>query len=366
MKEDLKEERILLTTRIHSVNRKVRESLMEEISPFEKKFKNMTQDIRDRVVKIATMADEEYTMIPIQGSGTYAVESVIGTMIGEDEKVFVISNGLNGDRIGKICGRLKVNYTMYRGSKERAINLESIENILKNNEDITHIAMAHCETSSGILNSLEDISELARKYKKSLILDATATFGGMEFDVAKYGVDFLIATPNECLEGIAGFAFVVARVELLMKRKEKAHSYSLDMYDQWEYIEKTNGLWRFTPPVQAVKAFSVALDKLEKEGGIKVREKRYNRNYNTLKNGMKKLGFDFLVPEESQSPFLLSFTFPKKIDYNFEKLYKELKEDGFIIDRDELIENHIFRIGVVGDIDSESIEKFLKNLKKIV
>ena len=243
---------------------------------------------------------------------------------------------------------------------------ENIENILKNNEDITHIAMAHCETSSGILNSLEAISELARKYKKSLILDATATFGGMEFDVAKYGVDFLIATPNECLEGIAGFAFVVARVELLMKRKEKAHSYSLDMYDQWEYIEKTNGLWRFTPPVQAVKAFSVALDKLEKEGGIKVREKRYNRNYNTLRNGMKKLGFDFLVPEESQSPFLLSFTLPKKIDYNFEKLYKELKEDGFIIDRDELIENHIFRIGVVGDIDSESIEKFLKNLKKIV
>ena len=132
MKEDLKEERILLTTRIHSVNKKVRESLMEEISPFEKKFKNMTQDIRDRVVKIATMADEEYTMIPIQGSGTYAVESVVGTMIGEDEKVFVISNGLNGDRIGKICGRLKVNYTMYRGSKERVIDLESIENILKN------------------------------------------------------------------------------------------------------------------------------------------------------------------------------------------------------------------------------------------
>lgn len=361
-----KEQRILLTSRIHNTSKKIKNSLCDDISPFEKSFKNMTQEIRDRVVKLATEVDEEYTMIPIQGSGTFAVESVIGTIIGENEKVFVISNGLSGDRIGKICGRLKVNYTMYRGSNDSSLDLEKIEEILKNNEDITHIAMAHCEISSGILNSLEDISKLVKKYKKYFILDATTTFGGIKYDLASYGIDFLISVPNECLQGIAGFSFVIAKEELLIKRKEKAPFYSLDLYDQWEYMEKNNGLWRFTPPTQIVNSFFEALKELENEGGIKERQKRYNENYKTLKKGIKKLNFDFLVPEENQSYFLVSFTLKKEKDYDYEKIYKKLKEKDFIIDREEFIKNHIVRIGLVGNINSEDINNFLKVLEKIV
>lgn len=361
-----KEQKILLTSRIHNTSKKIKNSLCVDISPFEKSFKNMTQEIRDRVVKLATEADEEYTMIPIQGSGTLAVESVIGTIIGENEKVFVISNGLSGDRIGKICGRLKVNYTMYRGSNDNLLNLEKIEEILKNNEDITHIAMAHCEISSGILNSLKDISKLVKKYKKSFILDATTTFGGMKFDLASYGIDFLISVPNECLQGIAGFSFVIAKEELLIKRKEKAPFYSLDLYDQWEYMEKTNGLWRFTPPTQVINSFFEALKELEEEGGVLARQKRYIENYKILKNGIKKLGFNFLVPEEEQSYFLVSFVLKNDKNYNYEKLYKKLKEKGYIIDRENFLENHIIKIGLVGDIEAENINDFIKALEKII
>ncbi|WP_300361501.1 2-aminoethylphosphonate--pyruvate transaminase [Fusobacterium sp.] len=361
-----KEQRILLTSRIHNTSKKIKNSLCVDISPFEKSFKNMTQEIRDRVVKLATEANEEYTMIPIQGSGTFAVESVIGTVIGENEKVFVISNGLSGDRIGKICGRLKVNYTMYRGSNDSSLDLEKIEEILKNNEDITHIAMAHCEISSGILNSLEDISKLSKRYKKSFILDGTTTFGGMKYDLASYGIDFLISVPNECLEGVAGFSFVIVKEELLIKRKEKSLSYSLDLYDQWEYMEKTNGLWRFTPPTQIVNSFFEALKELNEEGGIEKRQKRYIENYKILKKGIKKLGFKFLVPEEAQSYFLISFIFKDDKNYNYEKLYKKLKEKGYIIDRENFLENHIVKIGLVGNIEPEEIENFLKTLEKII
>ena len=354
---------ILLTPGPLTTSSSVRSAMLKDWCTWDDEYNSLVQDMRTRVLDVAEASDD-YTMIPMQGSGTFSVEAVLTSVIGEDEKVLILSNGAYGDRMKTICDTAKVKNTIYKIEQTETYDLNHLENILKEDQDITHIAVVHCETTSGILNPIKKIGEIVKKYNKIFILDAMSSFGGIHFNVPEHQIDFLISSSNKCIQGVPGFGFIIAKKSELLKCEGKARSHSLDIFDQWKVMENGNGKWRFTSPTHVVRAFYQALLELEAEGGVKTREARYQKNQNTLVKGMEELGFKAIISLEKQSPIITTFYAPNHPDYKFETFYSKLKEHGFVIYPGKLTKEESFRIGNIGEVYLEDIETLIGSIEK--
>lgn len=326
---------------------------------------NIVQNIRQRLLLLAEAPPENYTTVLMQGSGTFCVESVIGSSVPQNGHLLVISNGAYGNRIAQIADKLKLKYTLLESPEIQRPDLKKIEEFLQQNKDITHVAVVHCETTTGILNPIEEIAALAKKYNKTMIVDAMSSFGGIPIDVEEWGIDFIISSANKCIQGVPGFGFIIARRKELLKCKGISRSLSLDLYDQWESMEKGNGKWRFTSPTHVVRAFAQALDELDTEGGIENRFIRYATSQRLLVNGMRSLGFRTLLPDMIQSPIITSFFAPNWPNYSFNEFYHQLKEKGFVIYPGKVSEIETFRIGNIGEVYQDDIKNLLQAVKEI-
>lgn len=355
---------LLLTPGPLSTSKSVRAAMLFDLCTWDSDYKELTQKIRKKLINFATKNTEKYTAVLMQGSGTFCVEAVLGSVISKNSKLLILSNGEYGKRIEQISKRLNLNYLFYSTPENQIIDINSVENIILENEDITHVAFVHCETTTGILNPLEKISKTIKKYNKKIILDAMSSFGGIEFDIDLHGIDFMISSANKCIEGVPGFAFVIANKDELEKTCGVAPSLSLDIYDQWKEMEK-DGKWRFTSPTHSVRAFYQALLELEQEGGIKARNKRYKNNQRHLVEGMEELGFKCLIAPEFQSPIITSFLYPESIIFNFDKFYLDLKRNGFVIYPGKISTHDTFRIGNIGKIYKDDIDRLLNTIRVI-
>lgn len=227
---------------------------------------HIVEEIRKSLVALATTATDEYTSVLLQGSGTYCVEAVIGSVITPKHKLLILSNGAYGDRMGHIAEYHGINYDMLAFEETEQVSVDYVDDYLSNNSDITHVAVVHCETTTGILNPLKEIAHIVKLHNKKLIVDAMSSFGGVPLDMYELGIDFMISSANKCIQGVPGFGFIIARKSELLHCKGISRSLSLDIYDQWETMEKGHGKWRFTSPTHVVRAFKQALAELEEEG----------------------------------------------------------------------------------------------------
>lgn len=299
----------LLTPGPLTTTETVKEAMLTDHCTWDNDYKVITQRIRKRLINLANATEKNYTAVLLQGSGTYGVESVLTSSVGSGV-VLLITNGAYGKRMVQICDYAKVNYLEYNVDFAEIPDAKFVEQFLRSNDEITHIAMVHCETTSGILNDIESVARVAKANNKTFIVDAMSSFGGIEIPVEKLGIDFVISSANKCIQGVPGFTFVIAKRDALAKTKGNCHSLSLDLYAQFEEMEK-DGKWRFTSPTHTVLAFAKALDELEAEGGVKAREKRYTENNRTLIENMQSLGFKTYVAKEHQSPIITSFLYPE-------------------------------------------------------
>jgi 2-aminoethylphosphonate-pyruvate transaminase len=323
----------------------------------------VVESIRGKITRYAT-TDTRYTSVLMQGSGTASVESVLGCTIGEGKKVLIINNGAYGKRMAEICQILKLAHRAVNYLEELQPDLYEIASILAEDESITHLAMVHCETTTGMLNPINEVAKLCQQQNITFILDAMSSFGGIEFDIGELDIGFMISSANKCIQGVPGFGFVVAKRQLLEGCKGQAKSLSLDLYDQWHTMETCNGKWRFTSPTHVVRAFYQALQELEEEKGIGARAKRYAQNQNLLVHGMRELGFTTLLADELQSPIITSFLSPEHSEYDFKVFYQQLKSLGFVIYPGKVSNADCFRIGNIGEIYLEDIVQLLAAVKQ--
>ena len=306
-------------------------------------------------------ANKGYVCLPIQGSGTFCLEATFETLLNYKSKVLILSNGVYGNRLINICKKIGKKFIPLKFNENELISTEKIKQALLKNKSISHLSFVHCETSSGILNPLNKISFLCKKYKKKLIVDAMSSFGGTKINIQQNNIEALVSSANKCLEGIPGFSFSIIKKTSLSKSKNNANTLSLDLYDQWKGFLKNNQ-WRFTPPTHAIIALSSALEQLKKEGGIHKRNKRYKKNYITLISGMKKIGFHCYLNDDLHSPIIVSFRKPKNLNFNF--FYQNLSKLGFLIYPGSITNQETFRIGCIGNIYPKNIEMLLKAIKK--
>jgi 2-aminoethylphosphonate--pyruvate transaminase/phosphonoacetaldehyde hydrolase len=359
---------LLLTPGPLTTTKTVKEAMLKDWCTWDDDYNSIIQKLRNDLVKLATQKTEEYTAVLMQGSGTFSVESVIGTAVPKNGKLLVITNGAYGDRIAQIARVLSIDVIAQDSGEIAPPDLTELEKNLKNNPGITHVAVVHCETTTGMLNDVEAIGKIVKKYDKIFIVDAMSSFGGIPMDIFDLQIDYLISSANKCIQGVPGFGFIIAKRSKLEKSKEIARSLSLDLYGQWIGMENGKGKWRYTSPTHVVKAFCQAMKELDREGGIEARFRRYKNNQETLVSGMKNLGFMPLLDEKLHSPIITSFYFPESFSFSFAEFYGFLKGKGYVIYPGKISRAETFRIGNIGDVHENdiagllgAIEGFLKN-----
>ncbi|MEX9848386.1 2-aminoethylphosphonate--pyruvate transaminase [Providencia huaxiensis] len=357
---------LLLTPGPLTTSKTVKEAMLFDSCTWDDDYNlGVVQNIRQQLVALAT-DKKGYSSVLLQGSGSYAVEAVLGSAIGPKEKILIISNGAYGARMAEMVQGLGISHCIYDCGEVSLPDLQQIEQILQQDNQITHIAMVHCETTTGILNPIEKVAKLAKQYQKRYIVDAMSSFGGVPMDIAELNIDFLISSANKCIQGVPGFAFVIARTEALERCKGRSRSLSLDLYAQWRCMEDFQGKWRFTSPTHTVLAFAQALKELAQEGGVAARFQRYQGNQYKLVSGMRKLGFTTLLEDSLHSPIITAFYSPNSPDYQFKQFYQNLKSQGFVIYPGKVSQSDCFRIGNIGEVYEKDIDALLVAIEKAI
>lgn len=328
---------------------------------WDQEYKDITQEIRTELLTLAQVTEQDYTTVLIQGSGTYGVESVMSSMFLSTDHLLICANGAYGRRLKEMAEYANLRYTLYEVAEDKIPDPKAVRAVIAAEPTISAIAMVHSETTSGILNDLVSIAQIAKEKDLLLMVDAMSSFGGIPLDVAELGIDFLVSSSNKCIQGVPGFSFVIARKEELEKRKGHAHSLSLDLYAQYEEMNR-DGKWRFTSPTHTVLAFQQAIKELQAEGGIAARHQRYASNNQLLREEMAKLGYEVVI-KEHQGPFITSFYYPENQHFAFQPFYDFLKENGFVIYPGKISDLNCFRIGNIGEIYREDIEELIAAIK---
>ncbi|SLM32915.1 2-aminoethylphosphonate--pyruvate transaminase [Desulfamplus magnetovallimortis] len=353
---------LLLTPGPLSTSKGVKNVMLQDWCTWDKDYNTIVQNIRKKLVQLATNT-EGYTSVLMQGSGTFSVESVVTSAVPRDGKLLVLANGAYGLRIATIAQRCGVPYQLSNSGEVEIPEPGHISRILDEDPSITHVAMVHCETTTGMLNPIETVGEIVKDHNRIYIVDAMSSFGGIPMDMESIGADYLVSSANKCIQGVPGFGFVIAKQNVLEETKGRAGSLSLDLYDQWQTMEQHSGKWRFTSPTHTVRAFAHALEELESEGGVAKRYERYSTNHDLLIQGMEALGFVPLLPKMYRSPIITSFYSPNHPEYQFKRFYGELKKSGFVIYPGKVTNLDTFRIGNIGEIYPEDITRLTKAVK---
>ncbi len=355
---------LLLTPGPLSTSHTVKEAMLKDWCTWDDEYnQGVVQVIRKQLCEIAVADPQyrsDYSATLMQGSGTASVEAAIGTFIPKSGTLLVINNGAYGARIIEIANYLNINVIALNFVETELPQLEQISQALEQHPEITHVAMVHCETTTGMLNPAKRVAELAKHHNKVMILDAMSSFGGIEMDMHEWQIDILISSANKCIQGVPGFGFVIAKTALLVASEGQARSLSLDLHAQWKTMENHHGKWRFTSPTHVVRAFAKALEELAQEGGASARFKRYSENQKQLVSGMKALGFEALLPEAMHSPIITSFYSPNDESYEFKRFYEALKQKGYVIYPGKVSNADCFRIGNIGEVYTADISGLLK------
>jgi len=353
MKDPIRKDPILLTPGPLTTSRKTKEAMLRDWGSWDADFNQITGRIREKLVNIIH-GESTHVCVPLQGSGTFAVEAAIGTVVPKDGHVLVPVNGAYCQRIAKICQVLGRRLSTIDYAESAQVRAEDVERRLAADPSITHVALVHCETGTGILNPLEDVARVAAKHGRGLIVDAMSSFGAIDIDLRKYLVDAVIGASGKCLEGVPGMGFIVVRRAVLEKCEGNSHSLAMDLHDQWKYMEKTTQ-WRFTPPTHVVAALDEAIRQFEEEGGQPARGARYAGNCEQLVSDMQALGFQTYLPRALQAPIIVTFHAPADPAYDFKRFYLEVKQRGYILYPGKLTRVETFRVGCMGHFGPEGM-----------
>ena len=344
---------ILLTPGPLTTALPTRMAMLRDWGSWDSNFNAITAIVRERLLAIAS-ATGTHVCVPMQGSGTFSVEAAVNTLVPRDGHLLVLINGAYGKRFAKLAQMMGRRTSTFETAEDVPTTPADVENLLAADASITHVGLVHCETSTGILNPLREIAEVIAQHGKRLIVDSMSSFGAIPIDAQAMPFDALVAASGKCVEGPPGMGFVIARKSALEVSGGNCTSLSLDLYDQWQYMEKTTQ-WRYTPPTHVLVALAAALDAFAAEGGQPARYARYSRNYETLIRGMAELGFRPFLDPRIQAPIIVTFHAPADPRYTFREFYDRVRDKGFILYPGKLTEVETFRVGCIGAIGPDEM-----------
>lgn len=344
---------ILLTPGPLTTSLPTKTAMLRDWGSWDSTFNAVTAEVRSKLLAVIH-GEPTHVCVPLQGSGTFAVEAAVNTLVPRDGHVLALINGAYGKRVARLTAMMGRKLSTYEAAEDQAIAAVDVERLLAKDPSITHVALIHCETSTGILNPLPDIAAVIARHQRHLLVDAMSSFGALPLDARAIPFDALIGASGKCVEGPPGVGFVLARKAALEGCEGRCTSLALDLYDQWIYMEKTTQ-WRFTPPTHIVVALNAALDQFIAEGGQPARFARYSANCQTLITGMAQLGFRVFLDPDVQAPIIATFHAPADARYSFPEFYDRMRQKGFILYPGKLTQVETFRVGCIGAIGPDEM-----------
>ena len=355
---------LLLTPGPLTTSQSVKQVMVHDWGSRDATFIAINRAVLDRIVELAGGVGTHVT-VPMQGSGTFAVEAMITSFVPRNGKLLILINGAYGKRaarIAEIAGRA---FETYETPEDTPPDVAAVEAKLAADRTITHVFAVHCETTSGVLNPIAAIAAAVARQGRRLLIDAMSAFGAIALDAAKVPYDALAASSNKCLEGVPGMGFVVCRTEALKAAKGNATTLVLDLHDQWQGFEKT-GQWRFTPPIHVIVSLHQAIEEHRAEGGIAGRGGRYAANCKVLIEGLRALGFRTLLPDHLQAPIIVTVHMPADPRFHFQTFYDRLKDRGYVIYPGKLTVADSFRIGCIGRLNPDHMSGVLEAIREVM
>jgi 2-aminoethylphosphonate-pyruvate transaminase len=355
---------LLLTPGPLTTSRAVKSVMVHDWGSRDEAFLRINREVLARLPEIVNAVDTHVT-VPMQGSGTFAVEAMLTTFVPAGAKCLVLINGAYGKRAKKILDIAGRGTVVHETPEDTPPDLAAIDAMLAADSDISHVFAVHCETTSGVWNPVEEIGALVQRHGRSLLIDAMSAFGALPLDAQATRFDAVAASSNKCIEGLPGLGFVICRREALEVTEGNATTLVLDLHDQWRNFVKT-GQFRFTPPIHIIVSFHQALTEFFEEGGQPGRGGRYARNAEVLISGMRKLGFTTLLPDHLQAPIIVTFHMPKDPAFVFQTFYDRLRDLGYVIYPGKLTVADSFRIGCIGRLDEGHMRDALAAIEAVI
>jgi 2-aminoethylphosphonate-pyruvate transaminase len=328
-------------------------AMLTDWGSWDGRFNALTADVCRRLLAVIDGGDD-FVCVPLQGSGTFAVEAAIGTLLPRDGKLLVLVNGAYGQRMARLTAVMGRAVQVLDFGEADAVDPARVADALAADAAITHVGVIHCETSTGILNPLQAVADVVERAGRRLIIDAMSGFGALPLSARALRFDAVIASSNKCLEGVPGLGYVLVREHALAEAEGRAHSLSLDLHDQWRYLQKT-GQWRYTPPTHVLAALAAALDQYDAEGGQPARLARYRDNCDALLAGLARLGLRSFLPAAIQAPIIVTVHAPAGPGWNFAAFYERVKACGVVLYPGKLTAVETFRVGCIGAIGRAEI-----------
>ena len=355
---------LLLTPGPLTTSKVVKQAMLRDWGSRDAEFLRINRMVLDWIAELAGGKGTHVT-VPVQGSGTFAVEAMITSFVPRGGKLLVLINGAYGQRarrIAEIAGRA---VAVHETAEDTPPDLAKLVAMLVADKAITHVFAVHCETTSGILNPIAEIADLVARQGRRLLVDSMSAFGALEIDARKIAYDALASSSNKCLEGVPGLGFVVCREAALAQCKGNATTLVLDLFEQAENFDKT-GQYRFTPPIHVIVALGKAIEEHAAEGGVVGRGKRYRANAKELIDGMRAMGFRTLLGEALQAPIIVTFHMPSDPRFEFQRFYDGLKDRGYVIYPGKLTIADSFRIGCIGRLHPEDMRGALAAVREVL
>ena len=355
---------LLLTPGPLTTSASVKQAMVHDWGSRDQGFVAINKMVLEKIVELAG-AQGTHVTVPVQGSGTFAVEAMITTFVPRTGKLLVVMNGAYGQRARKIAEIAGRAVATYETPEDTPPDLAALDALLAGDKAITHVFAVHCETTSGILNPIAELAALVARRGRRLLVDSMSAFGALEIDARKVPYDALAASSNKCLEGVPGLGFVVCRKEALAACKGNATTLVLDLFDQAEGFAKT-GQYRFTPPIHVIVALGKAIEEHAAEGGVAGRGKRYRENAKVLIDGMRAMGFRTLLADRLQAPIIVTFHMPTDPRFVFQQFYDGLKDRGYVIYPGKLTVAESFRMGCIGRLYPEQMKDALAAVREVL
>jgi len=354
----------LLTPGPLTTSVETKEAMLHDWGSRDQNFIDTNTRVRERLLAIANATDT-HVCVPLQGSGTFVVEAALCTLVPKVGKALILINGAYGKRMAKILEYAERPYVIQETPEDQPPDMGALEAAVSDDAAITHVLAVHCETTSGILNPIEEIARIVKGQGRSLIIDAMSAFGAIALNAENVYFDAVMASSNKCLEGVPGMGFALIRRDVLETCDGNAHSLSLDLYDQWRAME-ANAQWRFTPPTHVIAAFDKAIEQFEDEGGVAGRYARYSENCRILIDGMRELGFETLLSDNLQAPIIVTFKMPADPVFDFQAFYDRVKDQGYVLYPGKLTVAPSFRVGCIGHLNADDMRAALAAMKGIL
>jgi len=324
-------------------------------------FEDVIQNLQKNLLKVYK-ANEEHIVLLITGSGTAANETVISSYLAPGEQVLLISNGAFGCRLEEILDIHDTKTTTLNYEWDSRPSLSDIENQLLKHPKIKAILMVFHETSTGVINPVKEVGNLARRFGKTFIVDAVSAVGGEDLDVLRDHIDFCTCSSNKCLSSLPGVGIIcarISRIEEIIDNKPRIAYLSLQkLYE----AAKTQHQTPNTPAVTMFYALDTAIQELFDEG-LENRINRHKRCAKIIREGIRRMGLKTLIDDQIASNTITSVFLPKEI--NLPTFIQTLEERGYTVypGKAHLKERNIFQIANMGQIHEEVCGQFLNTME---